>query len=151
MAHHEAVDYRHTIKSIDNIWNYIKGGHGRFTIKSEVSGVHHTYKVTMPKEPDTTKPIPLWISVLTGPDQFVFLGTIWEHTMSFSRSLKTNVPETSELIKAIHWIMRRVAKHEEFPDTMSFWHEGYCGRCGRVMTNPESIETGFGPTCSGRN
>lgn len=151
MAHHNASDYRHTIKSIDLIWDYIKGGHGRFTIKSDKTGVHHTYKVTSPKEPDITKPIPIWISVMVSPDSFLFIGTIWKESMTFARSQKTSVPEDSELIKAMHWLMRRVSRHEEFPSQIAFWHEGYCGRCGRVMTNPESLETGMGPTCSGRN
>jgi len=25
-----------------------------------------------------------------------------------------------------------------------------CGRCGRVLTVPESVESGFGPECIGR-
>jgi hypothetical protein len=28
------------------------------------------------------------------------------------------------------------------------WHEGRCGRCGRKLTVPESIESGFGPECA---
>ena len=27
------------------------------------------------------------------------------------------------------------------------WHEGRCGRCGRKLTVPESIEAGYGPEC----
>lgn len=30
------------------------------------------------------------------------------------------------------------------------WHEGRCGRCGRKLTVPESIETGIGPDCAKR-
>ena len=29
-----------------------------------------------------------------------------------------------------------------------FRHEGRCGRCGRALTVPESIDTGFGPHCA---
>jgi len=27
------------------------------------------------------------------------------------------------------------------------FHEGACGRCGRTLTVPESIASGFGPEC----
>jgi hypothetical protein len=27
------------------------------------------------------------------------------------------------------------------------WHEGSCARCGKKLTVPESIESGFGPEC----
>lgn len=30
---------------------------------------------------------------------------------------------------------------------VEIWHEGKCGRCGRQLTVPESIESGFGPEC----
>jgi len=29
-------------------------------------------------------------------------------------------------------------------------HAGRCGRCGRVLTVPESIDTGLGPTCAAK-
>jgi hypothetical protein len=28
-----------------------------------------------------------------------------------------------------------------------FWHEGQCAACGRQLTDPVSIESGFGPVC----
>jgi hypothetical protein len=29
-------------------------------------------------------------------------------------------------------------------------HEGKCGRCGRTLTVPESIDRGIGPECAGK-
>lgn len=34
---------------------------------------------------------------------------------------------------------------------LQVWHEGRCGRCGRKLTVPSSIETGLGPECAGKN
>jgi hypothetical protein len=31
--------------------------------------------------------------------------------------------------------------------TLEFWHEGRCGRCGRRLTVPDSIASGYGPEC----
>jgi hypothetical protein len=33
---------------------------------------------------------------------------------------------------------------------MELWHEGRCGKCGRALTVPESIESGLGPVCESR-
>jgi hypothetical protein len=30
---------------------------------------------------------------------------------------------------------------------LEVWHDGRCGRCHRQLTDPVSIETGFGPEC----
>jgi hypothetical protein len=30
---------------------------------------------------------------------------------------------------------------------LEVWHEGRCGRCGRALTVPESVERGIGPEC----
>ena len=35
------------------------------------------------------------------------------------------------------------------PISVRFWHEGRCGRCGRTLTDPESIKRGLGPVCVG--
>lgn len=45
--------------------------------------------------------------------------------------------------------MQFALAHPEAPGLQIF-HEGRCGRCGRVLTVPESVETGFGPECAGR-
>lgn len=32
-------------------------------------------------------------------------------------------------------------------EILEVWHNGSCGRCHRKLTDPDSIETGFGPEC----
>jgi hypothetical protein len=31
---------------------------------------------------------------------------------------------------------------------LEVWHEGRCAKCGLKLTVPQSIMTGFGPTCA---
>jgi len=33
---------------------------------------------------------------------------------------------------------------------VEFYHMGRCAACGLSLTNPESIETGYGPICRER-
>lgn len=45
------------------------------------------------------------------------------------------------------WFWTRIV-HGHLPDNVEVWHEGRCGRCGRTLTVPSSIETGIGPVCA---
>jgi hypothetical protein len=36
---------------------------------------------------------------------------------------------------------------DDLPESLEIWHEGSCLRCGRKLTVPESIESGYGPEC----
>lgn len=50
--------------------------------------------------------------------------------------------------KGFAWFWRFLASGRTFPETFQFWHEGRCARCGRRLTVPDSIATGFGPECA---
>ncbi len=36
------------------------------------------------------------------------------------------------------------------PEQLEVWHEGCCGKCGRKLTDAESIARGIGPECYGK-
>jgi hypothetical protein len=38
-------------------------------------------------------------------------------------------------------------KINTLPDFVEVWHEGFCGKCGKRLTVPNSIEIGIGPDC----
>jgi hypothetical protein len=47
-------------------------------------------------------------------------------------------------------VLLRIFAGEEKMIEESGWdvkHCGYCGKCGRVLTEPESLESGLGPIC----
>lgn len=50
--------------------------------------------------------------------------------------------------KGFAWFWRFLSSGRDFPETFQFWHEGRCARCGRRLTVPESIATGWGPECA---
>jgi hypothetical protein len=49
--------------------------------------------------------------------------------------------------KAFQWFWRTLHGSGNFPDGFEFWHEGRCAQCGKRLTVPESIQSGFGPEC----
>jgi len=89
-----------------------------------------------------------FVSVLTGPDNtssYSFLGTIFDDT-NYRHGRKSRVSDQAQSAKAFDWFFRRVIAEREFTPAVVH-HEGRCGRCGRVLTVPESVESGFGPEC----
>jgi hypothetical protein len=48
--------------------------------------------------------------------------------------------------RALDWALRQFAA-DKMPEQLEFWHEGRCARCAKVLTDPASIEAGFGPEC----
>ena len=91
----------------------------------------------------------LWfVSVLTGCDNessYSFLGTNFTKD-NYTHSKKTSVTEDADSVKVWKWLCENWSTLGMYP-TVEFWHEGRCGRCGRKLTVPESIDTGFGPEC----
>lgn len=51
--------------------------------------------------------------------------------------------------KVFYWLwVKHLGPSVELPEQVQFWHEGRCGHCGRRLTVPASINTGFGPDCA---
>jgi len=56
------------------------------------------------------------------------------------------IPGTTEYNVAA-WACGTVIKTKNLPDGYNIEHAGACGRCGKTLTDPESIELGIGPEC----
>lgn len=51
--------------------------------------------------------------------------------------------------KVFYWLwVNHLGPSKALPTQVQFWHEGRCGHCGRRLTVPASIFTGFGPDCA---
>lgn len=132
---------------------FILAGNATFTAKSQRTGQRFTYKVKQADKREESETPLYFVSVLNGPDNWTnyqFFGTIKESTIgktfSFS-SRSAKVGEDTPSVKGFKWLWKNV---EQLPDFMEIWHEGKCGRCGRKLTVPESIASGFGPECIGK-
>ena len=131
---------------LDQILSYLYAGHAVITCLNTQTGNWFTYQVTEPKtQRDPENPV-FFVSVLGGPDNtrdFLFLGTI------FSRRVfkpGRRVQEQAPSVQAFQWVFDRLREGRVL-DPVEIYHEGRCGRCGRALTVPESVESGFGPEC----
>lgn len=123
---------------------FIQGGRATFTLRSQRTGAHFTYRAR--ESDDETL---FFIDVLTGENNetdFTYLGQLRNGTWEHGR--KSRIASTAPSARAFAWAWNALCANT-IPPELEIWHEGRCGRCNRKLTVPESIEIGFGPECMG--
>ena len=129
---------------------FVAAGHAIFTVTNG-KGQHYTYRVVK-AESSSKHPRPAWwVGFLTGPDNehdYTYVGRYFAETGRFTLTNGSNLPAESLPVRVFIWAIAVIHGQKRLPDGYSIRHEGMCGRCGRRLTNPESIETGIGPECS---
>ena len=127
----------------EGVKTHMLAGNSILTFKSLETGNHFTFKVKKHKEKN------LWfVFYLGGPDNgndFRYLGTILKGDFRLTRNSRCTT--NSQVYKVFKWIFNILKFGDKFPENLEAWHEGICGKCGRKLTVPESIENGFGPVC----
>ena len=137
---------------------FVLAGNAYFTVRSEKTGTRFTYRVKRAglNHPARDMQPPVWfVSVLTGPDNttdYSYLGLIRppkelpDGPLAFEHGAKSHVAPTAPSVIAAFWVFGQLLRNRPTPQC-SIFHEGRCGRCGRALTVPESIVSGFGPEC----
>jgi Family of unknown function (DUF6011) len=130
--------------------HFMLAGNAHMTFVSKRTGARFTYRIQQGKTRagDTRMP-PHFVSVLTGPDAYQYLGCIFQSRTYAHGGAKSSISKDATSSVAFGWVFSKLAggrHHEE----LEVWHEGRCGRCGRALTVPESIASGLGPECARR-
>lgn len=123
---------------------FILAGNALFTVENTATGNRFTFKV---RKPDDDKPH--FVSVLTGPDNehdYAFLGTVFD-PRSYRHGRRSRIAQDAPSAKAFEWLFRQLSTGHPLPPQVRLCHCGKCGRCGKTLTVPESVESGFGPEC----
>jgi len=116
-------------------------GDAIFTVKNSKTGGRFTFRI------DSEEGRPSFVKVLTGPENtndYTFIGSIFAGK-TFKHSQKSKISADAKSVKSFDWVWAHI---DALPENIEVWHEGKCGRCGRLLTTPESIATGIGPTCA---
>lgn len=136
----------HKIESFTGVKNFLFGGKATITLESGKTGKWFTYKVCKHKSEDI-----FFVKVLQGPnneDNYGYMGTIFNRNQ-FRKTAKSRIGDTAPSYLAFDWFLRNVvAGTETVLNFVNVYHSNICGRCGRKLTTPESVLTGFGPECS---
>jgi hypothetical protein len=135
---------------------FLTGSRAKFTLVSKVTGVRYTYRFSRGKDPLKT-----WVSVLVGTDNqsdYVKIGCVYRIDRLAQRPgthpkagfwwapERKDAPSTA----GIRWFLEhlRDSLTVDWFQRIEFWHAGVCSRCGRELTDPESIARGLGPICA---
>lgn len=127
---------------------FLLAGDAHVTFQSRRTGTRFTYRVRLaePRPGDDRAP-PHFVHVLTGPDEYSYLGCIFEG-QKFRRTSGSRIAEGAPSSVAFAWVWRTLSGGRMHPE-LGVWHEGRCGRCGRRLTTPRSLTVGLGPICEG--
>lgn len=153
------------IRGREAIRKYLFAGNATFTLVSKKTGRRFTYRVkSAAKDREQNWSTNnqnrnfYFVSVLTGSDNtssYQYIGELIREDPSgyrfrYRHGRKAKLGFDADSVRGFRWFLERIERQEPFADSMEFWHEGQCGRCGRKLTVPESIEAGIGPECAGK-
>ena len=130
---------------------FMLAGNATFTVVSKKTGTRFTFKVTKP-EPTPQYPNPIhFVKVLTGNQNetdYTYLGQITSRggMTTYQHGRKSPIGAAAPSALAFAWFAGQVLQGKDAPG-VEVYHAGKCGRCGRKLTVPESITSGFGPEC----
>jgi uncharacterized metal-binding protein YceD (DUF177 family) len=126
----------------DAVRIYMLAGKATLTLLSQRTGQHYTYRVSASQDGQVS-----FVSILTDSDKYQYIGIIPGYSLAFRTTAKSRLPENSAPVAGFLYFLRAI-EAGTMPGNMTVYHEGSCGRCGRTLTHPESIERGIGPECA---
>lgn len=116
-------------------------GDAVITLHNPKTQKRFTYRITQCDD----KPTLFFVALLTGAnntEDFQYLGCIRDNVYTHGR--KSRIGEDAPSAKAFAWTWENL---DRLPANLEIWHEGFCLRCHRTLTVPDSIASGFGPEC----
>jgi hypothetical protein len=136
--------------------DFIRAGNAIFTIDNG-QGKWYTYRVDhvparteeFTSKGQRTYPEAWFVKMLTGPSNesdYTYVGLLNCERVRLTQ--RSPYAADSLPVKVFDFAMRVILGKQELPPGYSIHHEGRCGRCGRRLTVPESIESGIGPECA---
>jgi hypothetical protein len=129
------------------IKRFVTAGRARITLRSAKTGIRYTYRIQR-VHADLDR---FFVQLMDGPDNendFNYIGTMEKNVFRLTK--KSKLPMASNPVAAFNYFCEKVMNKEEVPYQLEVRHEGRCGRCGRPLTVPESIDRGIGPECWGK-
>jgi hypothetical protein len=118
---------------------FIFAGKSIVTFLNTKTNNRFTFKVKVAKDSNL-----FFVSVLTSPDVYTYIGTCVEGNFKWGK--KSVISKDAQSVKVFEYVINKL-KSDNLPDFIEVWHEGFCGKCGKRLTVPQSIETGLGPDC----
>lgn len=116
-----------------------------FTVKSKMTGKEFTYKISNVFWKGYNY---LHVKVEKEYLNFAYMGYYREGNV-FQKQNNVATKIDTPARDAISWILRQLYKGNisGLDSNIEVYHLGKCLRCGKTLTDSESIQRGFGPVC----
>jgi hypothetical protein len=123
---------------------YTLAGRAVISLRSKATGNHLTFKVEVTKNNARR-----WFVSIKDQERYRYLGMLVDQgdRLTLALTSKSAHYRPSIVVTAFDYFAQFVLSRNTIPPELDVFHEGHCGRCGRTLTDPESIELGIGPEC----
>lgn len=131
---------------------FMTAGKATITLQNAESGNRFTYRVKFAPKRDEKDADTWFVQLLNGPDNtknFIYIGILRKDekgVLQYIWTSKARVGRETPSVRAFAWSLSQFVV-DAIPASLEVYHAGKCGRCGRKLTVPESITSGFGPEC----
>jgi hypothetical protein len=114
---------------------------GKFVIRSISSGIDHTYRIKRNEYKGK------WYTQIFVEKHYLQ----FEHAGHYFNGMitKKGQPSIEIEVLGIEWLLRNLEQNniDRINAQSEIFHTGQCLKCGRPLTDAESIEIGLGPIC----
>lgn len=125
--------------NIEDSKKFLLSGLSTFTFLNTKTGNNFRYKISISDDGKL-----FFVSALID-EKYSYLGTI-NKNLKYTYGVKSKISKDQQTSKVFLWVIERIFNNT-LPDYIEVWHEGKCGKCGRKLTTPKSIDNGIGPEC----
>jgi len=134
----------------EKVLDLLLAGNSILTFKNKQTQKRFTFKVRQNKQKTV-----YFVYVLSGQNNnsdYSYMGIIDVCTLEFKRTEASKITEEALSFKGFDFIFKSLKEKKIKTNlrNLEVWHEGKCCRCGRLLTDPVSIERGLGPECCKR-
>lgn len=139
--------------SVENAKRALLAGKAIVTLKNTTTDNHFTYKIKQASNRDGSASDRFFVSVLSGPDNntnYRYAGLISMNNKSLTTTKNSKVGEDAPSFRVFRTVVNNLfagSLEEKFP-SVQIWHEGKCCKCGKKLTDPDSLSRGLGPHCA---
>ena len=127
---------------------YILGGRAVVTLsQKDLDGEkHRTYFIRETPDSKERDSLKFFVKVLV-VDSYMYIGMLELKNGDLIFRITAKSYRDVKAINGFKWLLKHL--EQDFVEKVRLYHEGICSRCGRGLTNPDSIERGIGPICIG--
>lgn len=143
--HDDDLPTTRVMRDAGDVLRFALAGEATLTLRSLRTKRWYTFNIWQSEDRDG-KPKDRWfVKVLADSDKYIYVGMI-NQRREFTLTRASKFSEEAGSVRAFRFFWSHLQAGSIAPD-LEVRHHNRCGRCGRELTVPESIERGIGPDC----